>query len=130
VTVEKGSDIPHEGPQKVAPGAKAPPSTMPVKSIVAVSHSQSSNRSEPLKSGFELLSIEHVFCGAAVFGRSLGSKRFYLSLDISDKITEIIVIIGLSFEHVPECVYKTLEAWERFWSLMPAFSSESAIHMD
>jgi hypothetical protein len=70
------------------------------------------------------------FCGAAGFGRSLGGKRFYLLLDISDKITEIIVIIGLSLEHVPERVYKTLEARERFFSLIPRLSSESAIHMD
>jgi hypothetical protein len=70
------------------------------------------------------------FCGAAGFGKSLASKRFYFLLDISDKITKIIVIIGLPFEHVPERVYKTLETWQRLLSLIPRFSSESAIHID
>jgi len=51
-------------------------------------------------------------------------------LNISDEITEIIVIIGLSLEHVPKRVYKTLESWETLRSLIPGFSSESAIHID
>ena len=76
------------------------------------------------------MNIENVFCGAAGFGRSLGSKRLCFVLNISDEITEIIVIIGLSLEHVPKRVYKTLESWETLRSLIPGFSSESAIHID
>src|ERR1700722_376423 len=39
LTAGEGANIPHEPPQKVAHGAKAPPSTTPIESAVAVSYS-------------------------------------------------------------------------------------------